>query len=88
MGTDKEGNPIEVKYRPTYMVDCSPSESENDGYEYEVDAQVDNAMASVDAPDGVRRSHREKKNELRRANLKNDLLVSHTLEKFGLEDVS
>ena len=78
-GTDKDGNPREISYHPSYMIDCSSSEGEEDGFEKVVDAQVDKAMASLEAAEGVQRSHRKKDNNLRRANLKNDLLVSHTL---------
>jgi len=45
-------------------------------------------MAQAEVAEGVRRSGRDKSDNLKRANIKNDLIVSHALEKYGLEDVS
>ena len=45
-------------------------------------------MALDEAPEGVRRSGRERSNKLKRAHLKNDRLVSTTLEKLEVGDIS
>ena len=58
-----------------------PSQSEDD-------SGLDYAQGIAGSPDGVRRSGRPKSNKLRRANLKNDKLVSSTLNKLEIGDAS
>ena len=87
-GQDGAGNPIEITEQAFYWQEYTPPESEDDNINSEDDAEIDRAMASTEAPEGVRGSGREKNNKLRRANLKNDKLVSNTLEKLEVGDVS
>src|SRR5690348_8326392 len=70
---DDKGNPREVIKQSYYLQDCSSSESEDDLIRPEDEAQIEQAMASSDAPDGARRSGREKNPKLRIDNLKNEL---------------
>jgi len=52
------------------------------------DSEADKALSVAEAPDGVRRSGRSRSNKLKKANLKNDRLVSNILEQLEVGDVS
>ena len=45
-------------------------------------------MIPAEAQDGLRKSYRPRSNKIRNANLKNDKLVSHTLKKLHVGDIS
>ena len=87
-GVDEAGNPIEIIDQPFHWKEYTPAESEEDGAKSEDDDEVDEPQTPTEAPEGVRRSNRERSSKLRKANIKNDKLVSSTLENLNVGDVS
>ena len=81
-GKDAEGNTVMITTYETYIKEYTPPESEEDEHNPEIEAQVDKKMASAEAPEGARRSGREKSDNLKRAYLKNEIIVSNTLKKL------
>ena len=70
------------------MEEYTPQESEEDGPESENDSEIDKALIPPEAPDGVRRSNRERSTKLKKAHLLNNKLVTTTLEGFDMSDIS
>ena len=52
------------------------------------ESENDKEPSISEAPDGVRRSGRSRSNRLKKANLKNEKLVSAALEQLQVGDVS
>ena len=87
-GYDDNGNTIEIIQQRYWYQDYTPPPSESDDYQSATDNEAADAPNPGTVAPGLRRSGRHRSNKLKKANMKNDKLVSNALQKAGLGDIT